>query len=165
MRPRTVSSSHHLTPFGGDSDEEEPRDDYTVPQKVRYHSHWKRNQDAAYWVKKSRAQDQGLQFWQMKSHAVIVNDPVPADCIYRVISQSGDRILFERLNPTTRAKSHTERKLAIAAAAAAVCHDVTGARRLVRESQCGTRDVRGNTTDDQTCTRRLVRNLEPAVRN
>ena len=47
-----LSSSHHFTPFGGDSDEEEPRDDYTVPQKVCYHSYWKRNQDAVYWVKK-----------------------------------------------------------------------------------------------------------------
>ena len=51
-----------LSPFGGDSDEEEPRDDCTFPQKVHYHRHWKRNQDAAYWIKLSRAQDQGLQF-------------------------------------------------------------------------------------------------------
>ena len=40
-----------LNPFGGDSDEEEPRDDYTVPQKLHYHSHWKRDQDAVYCVK------------------------------------------------------------------------------------------------------------------
>ena len=85
-------------PFGGDSDKEELRDDDTVPQKMHYHSHWKRNQDAVYWVKFSRAQDQGLQFWQTKSHPVIVPSPVPADCIYRVTSQNGDRILFERLS-------------------------------------------------------------------
>ena len=36
-----------------DSDEEEPRDDSTVPQKVHCHSHWKRNQDAVCWVKLS----------------------------------------------------------------------------------------------------------------
>ena len=41
-----------------------------------------------------------------------------------------------------------------------MCRLVQG---LVRESQCGTRDVRGYTTDDQTSTRRLVRDLEPAV--
>ena len=50
-----------------------------------------------YWVQLSRAQDQGLQFWQTKSHAIIVHSPVPAGCIYRVISQNGDRMLFERL--------------------------------------------------------------------
>ena len=38
-----------LNPYGGDSDEEEPRDDHTVPQKVHYHSHWERNQDAVNW--------------------------------------------------------------------------------------------------------------------
>ena len=38
-------------PFGEDSDEEEPRDDYTIPQKVHYHIHWKRNQDAVQWEK------------------------------------------------------------------------------------------------------------------
>ena len=57
-------------------------------KKVHNHSHWKRNQDATYWVKRSRAQDQGLQFWQTKSHAIIVHSPVPADCIHRVISQN-----------------------------------------------------------------------------
>ena len=82
-------------------DEEEPRDYYTVPQNVHYHSHWKHNQDSVYWVQLSRAQDQGLQFWQTKSHAIIVHSLVPADCFYRVISQNGDRILFER-HPTPR---------------------------------------------------------------
>ena len=41
-----------------------------------------------------------------------------------------------------------------------MCRLVQG---LVRESQSGTRDVRGYTTDHQTSTRRLVRDLEPAV--
>ena len=39
----------------------------------------------------------------------------------------------------------------------------TSTRRLVRESQSGTRDVSGYTTDDQTGTRRLARDPEPAV--
>ena len=71
-----------LDPSGGDSDEEEHRDDYTVPQKVHHHSHWKHNQDAVCWVKLSRAQDQGLQFWQTKSHAIMSHSPVPAGCIF-----------------------------------------------------------------------------------
>ena len=49
----------------------------------------------------SPAQDQGLQFWQTKSNAIFIHDPVPADCIYRLISQIGDRILFERLHTST----------------------------------------------------------------
>ena len=31
-----------------------------------------------FWVKLSRAQDQGLQFWETKSNLLLVHDPVPA---------------------------------------------------------------------------------------
>ena len=82
-----------LNPFVENPDEEEPHDDYSIPQKVHCHNYLKRNQDAV-----SRAQDQGLQFWQTKSHAIIVHSPVPAGCIYKVISRNGDRILLERLS-------------------------------------------------------------------
>ena len=47
-------------------------------------------------------------------HRGCLNDPVPAERIYKVISQSGDRILFERLSTSPRPapKSHTEKQLA-----------------------------------------------------
>ena len=86
-----------LNPFGYNPYEEELHDDYAVPQKVHYHSQWKRNQDAAYWINLSKAQDLGLQFWQTKSFAIITHNSVPGDCIFRVISEKGDRVLFERL--------------------------------------------------------------------
>ena len=57
----------------------------------------KRNQDAVFWIKMSRAQDQGLQFWQTKSSAIITHATVPGDCIDRVISHDGDRAMFEIL--------------------------------------------------------------------
>ena len=38
-----------LIPFGEDSNEEEPRDDYSISQKVHNHSNWKSNQDAVNW--------------------------------------------------------------------------------------------------------------------
>ena len=41
----------HLNPFGNDPGEEKPHEDYTVPQKVRYKTNWKHNQDAVYWIK------------------------------------------------------------------------------------------------------------------
>ena len=40
----------------------------------------------------------GLQFWQTRSHATIVCISVPADCIDKVISQKGERTLYERLS-------------------------------------------------------------------
>ena len=47
--------------------------------------------------KLSRAKDQGLQLWQTKSFAIITHATVTGDCIDRVISQNGDRLIFERL--------------------------------------------------------------------
>ena len=86
-----------LNPFGNDPEEEEPHFDCTVPQKVHHQTYWKRNQDAEYWIKLSRAQDQGLQFLQTESFAIITYVTVPGDCIDRVTSQNGDRVIFERL--------------------------------------------------------------------
>ena len=86
-----------LNPFGNDPDEEKPHDDHTVPQKVHYQTCWKHNQDAVCWIKSSRAQDQGLQFWHTKSFAIITYATMPGNCTDRVISQNGDRVIFERL--------------------------------------------------------------------
>ena len=85
-----------LKPFGDIPDEEEPRDDLSKPIKAHYHS--KSRQDAVYWIILARAQDKGLQFWQTRSHAVIICGSVPAYCIYKVISQKGKRTFFERLS-------------------------------------------------------------------
>ena len=84
-------------PSGNDPDEKKPHDDYTVPQKVHYETYWKHNQDAVYWIKLSRAQDQALRFWQTRSFAIITYTTVPGDCIVRVTSQNGDRVIFEKL--------------------------------------------------------------------
>ena len=85
-----------MDPFGNDPEEEKPHDDHTVLQIVHYPTYWKYNQDAVFWIKSSRAQDQGLQFWQTKSFAIITFATVPGDCIDRVTSQNGDRVIFER---------------------------------------------------------------------
>ena len=59
---------------------------------------------------KSRAQDRRLQFWQTKSHAIIVHSLVPADSIFQAISQKGDRVLFERLSTPQPAPKVTFKK-------------------------------------------------------
>ena len=65
-------------------------------RKVHYHSKWKTTQDAVYWVNLGRAQDKG--FWKTRSNAVIVYN-VFWQTVYKVISQKGERSLFERLSP------------------------------------------------------------------
>ena len=55
-----------LNSFGKNPDEEETSDDIPLLRKVHYHSNWKHDQDAAYRIKLSCAQNQGLQFGQTK---------------------------------------------------------------------------------------------------
>ena len=135
---------------------------------MHYHSHWKRNQDAFNWVNLSRTQDQGLPFWQAQSHAIIVHDPVPAECICKVISQNGDRLLFERLStprpaPKVTLKSNWQSQQQLQQPHQSVCDDVSISTRKLVTDQTGIRDVRGYTTNDHTSTRKLVRNPEPVV--
>ena len=75
-------------PFPENPDEFAPSDDFTIHKKVHYHSNMKHDQNAVRWVKLSRAQGQGLRFWQMSSSPTIGHNLVPADCMYRVISQN-----------------------------------------------------------------------------
>ena len=49
-----------LNPFGKNPEEEKPNFDYTVPQKAPYETRWKHNQNAVYWDRLKKAQDQGL---------------------------------------------------------------------------------------------------------
>ena len=90
--------SFHLWFFFGWKSRRRTHVDYTIPQKVHDHKNWKRDQDTVHWMKLSRAQDWGLQFWQTKSSAIITRNPVPGGCIFRVMSEKGDRVLFEGLS-------------------------------------------------------------------
>ena len=58
---------------------------------------WKYDQNAEDWVPLSKAQDQGLEFWQTKSFAIMTCATIPGDCIDRVTSRNGVRVIFERL--------------------------------------------------------------------
>ena len=135
LRKNTNHLLHTSQPFG-DNPDEEPNDDLSKPGKVHYHSEWKNTQDAVYWINLARAQDKGLRFWQTRSHAAIVHSAVPADCIYKVISQT--------LDASSRTDDCTQKCLAIAAAATAAAQDTSESassstrkleRRVRREEQ------------------------------
>ena len=97
-------------PFGDDPEEEEPHDDFTVPQKAPHVTKWKFDQNAVFWVRLSKAQDQGLEFWQTKSFAIMTYATIPGDCIDRVTSQNGERVYFERLEAPRPAPKVTLKK-------------------------------------------------------
>ena len=81
-----------------DPEGERPSDDLTKPRKELFRSKWKHSQDAVSWVNSARAEDKALQFWQTRSNAIVVYNSVLADCIYKVLSQKGKRVSFERLS-------------------------------------------------------------------
>ena len=68
-------------PFGDDPEEEEPHDDFTVPQKASYVTKWKYDQNAVYWVRLSKA-------LQTKSIAIMTYATIPGDCIDHVTSRT-----------------------------------------------------------------------------
>ena len=81
-----------------DATEEEYSDDLSKPRKLHCKSKWKFSHGAVNWIHLARAQEKGLQFWQTRSHATIVHDSVPADCIEKVLSENGDKTLYQRLS-------------------------------------------------------------------
>ena len=108
-------------------------------------------------VKLSGAQDQGLRFWQTKSRAIIGHNRVPADCIYREISQKGDRTLFERLSTQRPAPKVTLESTWHSQQQQPLSGDVPSSSGKPVAVEIGKRAVKGNTTDDQTSSGKTVR--------
>ena len=86
-----------LDPFGNNPDEEKHHDDLHYPSEGTIQTLLETQSRCSMWDNFSRAQDKGLQFWQKKSFATITHDNVPGECIHKVISRNGDRVLFERI--------------------------------------------------------------------
>ena len=59
--------------------------DLSKARIVPYKNMWKRFQDTVYWCNLMVAQEKGLQFFQARSNAVILNDTLPAECIEKAI--------------------------------------------------------------------------------
>ena len=104
----------------------------------------------------------GKRSHMQSSHTVLCQQ----DCIHRVISQNGDRILFERLStprpaPKVALKSnwHAQQQQQHQS----LCDDVSDSTRKLVTGQSGIKDVRGYTTDDPTSTRKFVRDSESVV--
>ena len=123
QRRKTDDLPHTSQPIREHSDEEEPGDDLSKPRKEHYHSKWKLRQDAVYWINLARAQDKGLQFWQTRSHAIIVCNSVPTDCIQ---SKGGKRFIWKTFDTSSCTEDSSQECLAITAAAPAVLLQAPG---------------------------------------
>ena len=60
------------------------------------HNAWKRHQDAVYWVDINLAIRKGLQFYQTRSNAIILQGILPAYCIPKVVRLKTGEVLFEK---------------------------------------------------------------------
>ena len=72
---------------------------YDSSRMFHYCSKWRHDQDVVYWVKWKEAQYLGLQCWQTKSHAIVVYQKVPSECIFKVIAKHNKKAIYERQRP------------------------------------------------------------------
>ena len=49
-------------------------------RRLPHITRWKHKQNAVYLVRISKAQDQGLEFWQTKPFAIMTCATIPGDC-------------------------------------------------------------------------------------
>ena len=109
-----------------------------------------------------------MQVWQTKLHAITVHDLVPAECIYKVISQNGDRILFERLSiprpaPKVTLRSNWPSQQQWQRQQQSICDDVSISTRKLVTDQTGIRVSEATQRMIRLAQRKLVRNPEPPV--
>ena len=70
--------------------------DLNVPRHAQYlHNAWKRHQDAVFCVDIDLSIQKGLTFYQTRSNAIILQRTLPACCIPKVVTQTGED-LFEK---------------------------------------------------------------------
>ena len=105
-----------------------------------------------------KAQDEGLEFWQTKSFAIMTYATIP-DSIDRVTVQDGDRVIFERLETPRPALKVTLKKNWQSQQQQHSISD-TDVRSLCkqdtkRERQAGAQDVRDHSTEADLAHRKL----------
>ena len=74
-----------------------------VPRRAQYlHNAWKRHQDAVNWVDINLALRKGLQFYQTRSNAIILQETLPACCIPKVVRLKTGEVLNEKVYMSPR---------------------------------------------------------------
>ena len=77
--------------------------DLSVPRHAQYlHNAWKRHQDAVCWVDINLAITRGLQFYQTRSNAIILQETLPAYCIPKVVRMEIGEVIHEKVYMSPR---------------------------------------------------------------
>ena len=76
-----------------DSCLEETPCDLTKPRVAPYKKNWKPHQNIEYWCNLKLAQERGLQFYQTRSHVIVLYSTLPAVCIEKVVRMKAKNAL------------------------------------------------------------------------
>ena len=87
-----------------DKSHKDPDDlDLNVPRHAQYlRNAWKRHQDAVYWVDINLAIKKGLQLYQTRSNAIILQETLPAYCIPKVVRMETGEVKYEKVYMSPR---------------------------------------------------------------
>ena len=88
--------------------------DLNKPRIAIYKQYWEVLQNTLYWVNLRVAQKQGWTFYETRSNAIILHDPLPASCIERVVVMSSEEVLNSKMyeSPRPPQKNGTGTRLA-----------------------------------------------------
>ena len=73
-----------------------PRD-LTKPRIAPYPNTWNRLQNTVFWCNLKFVQEKGLQFYQTRSHAVVLHNTLPAACIEKAVCKKTQDELFQKV--------------------------------------------------------------------
>ena len=76
--------------------------DLTKARIVPHINTWKRFQNTVFWSNLKLAQERGLQFFQTRSHAVVIFDTLPTACIEKAVCMKTSDELYQKVRWTPR---------------------------------------------------------------
>ena len=91
-----------VNPMEDENCVEETSCDLTKPRIAPSKNTWKLHQNTVYWCNLKLAQERGLQFYQTRSHAIVLDDTPPAVCIEKVVCMKTKDELYQKVRLTPR---------------------------------------------------------------
>ena len=91
-----------VNPMDDDQSTEESLCDLDKPRIVPCRNTWMPHQNTVYWCNFKLAQKRGLQFYQTRSHAIVLCNTLPAICIEKAVCMKTEEDLFHKVHQSPR---------------------------------------------------------------
>ena len=85
-----------------DQSMEEIRCDLDKPRIAPYRNTWRPHQNTVYWCNLKLALKRGLQFYQTRSHAIVLCNTLPAICIEKAVCMKIEEELYHKVYQSPR---------------------------------------------------------------